>query len=149
MTNEDRIKACIGRHPDWDDYRVSHSLSIPLGDVANARAGLPIAPMLEPSGSGIAGPGFISLDSVIRRYDIRAAILREVAALPEGKLIAEAELCTRAAGTDKNRFRRTVENNPDTFNPLRIKLKLDTGNEGKWYWGKAQDISAALQIRDL
>jgi hypothetical protein len=103
----------------------------------------------QPSGDNGRGAGTVDLSSVLKRYDIKAAILTELAALPEGKLISEAELCNRTAGTDKNRFRRTVENNPDIFNSLRIKLKLDVANDGKWFWGKADDIATALKIRDL
>jgi hypothetical protein len=93
--------------------------------------------------------GTVDLSSVLKRYDIKAAILNELSALPKGKLISEDELCKRTAGTDRNRFRRTIENNPDAFNPLRIKLKLETATDGKFFWGKASDIASALKIRDL
>uniref|UniRef100_A0A6H1ZDZ2 Uncharacterized protein n=1 Tax=viral metagenome TaxID=1070528 RepID=A0A6H1ZDZ2_9ZZZZ len=53
----------------------------------------------------------MSLSAIREKLDTRVAILREVAALPADQLIDERELRTCAAGTDANRFRRTVENN--------------------------------------
>ena len=91
--------------------------------------------------------GLINLSQVIERYDIASAIRREIAALPKGRLILETELCQKTAGTDRNRFRRTLDNNADGFKAFRILLKLDEG-EKKWYWGSVLDISEALKIRD-
>ena len=91
--------------------------------------------------------GLINLSQVIERYDIASAIRREIAALPKGRLILETELCQKTAGTDRNRFRRTLDNNADGFKAFRILLKLDEG-EKKWYWGSISDISEALKIRD-
>jgi hypothetical protein len=149
MTNEVRIKACMLRHPDWDAARVADSMSVRQSEV---RAILGSTPQVEPpalSGGNGKGAGMVDLSSVLKRYDIKAAILNELSTLPEGKLMSEAELCNRTAGNDKNRFRRTVENNPDVFNPLRIKLKLDAASDGKYFWGKSSDVEAALKIRDL
>jgi len=36
--NEDRIKACLGRHPDWADGRISNSLAVPINEVKAIRA---------------------------------------------------------------------------------------------------------------
>src|SRR4030042_132879 len=80
--------------------------------------------------------GIVTLEKVINRFDIKAAILRELGKIEKGTLILEQELCQRAAGQDKNRFRRTVENNADLFRLNRVKLKLDEG-EPKYYWGSA------------
>ena len=91
--------------------------------------------------------GLINLSQVIEKYDIASAIRRELATLPKGRLILETELCQKTAGTDRNRFRRTVENNADGFRAFRILLKLDEG-EKKWYWGSISDVEQALKIRD-
>jgi hypothetical protein len=95
------------------------------------------------------GPsGVVTLEKIIARFDIKAAILKELEKVEKGSLIAEAELCQRACGYDKSRFRRTVENNEDEFRPRRVLLKLDEGDK-KWYWGGVADIAEALRIRDL
>ena len=91
--------------------------------------------------------GLISLSQVIEKYDIASAIRRELASLPKGRLILETELCQKTAGTDRNRFRRTLDNNADGFRAFRILLKLDEG-EKKWYWGSISDVEQALKIRD-
>jgi hypothetical protein len=91
--------------------------------------------------------GFINLSQVIEKYDVASAIRRELAALPKGRLILEAELCQKTSGTDRNRFRRTLDNNADGFRAFRILLKLDEG-EKKWYWGSISDVEQALKIRD-
>ena len=150
MFTQERIRFCLAKHPEWTDKRVAKSMATTMAMVAEVRAGGALPPQGEAivlSGSGYAG--MVDLSSVLKRYDVKAAILNELSSLPEGKLISEDELCKRTAGTDRNRFRRTCENNPDVFNPLRIKLKLDTATEGKWFWGKASDVAAALSIRDL
>jgi hypothetical protein len=149
MTNEVRIKACFLRHPEWSVARVADSMSVRQEEVRALVGSAPQVAPSAPSGGNGKDTGTVDLSSVLKRYDVKAAILNELSTLPEGKLISEDELCKRTAGTDRNRFRRTCENNPDTFNPLRIKLKLDTATDGKWFWGKASDVAAALNIRDL
>src|SRR3972149_5976106 len=52
--------------------------------------------------------GFINLSQVIEKYDVASAIRRALSALPKGRLILEAELCQKTAGTDRNRLRRTL-----------------------------------------
>lgn len=149
---EEKIRRCIERHPDWTDLRISNSVGTSVPNVKAFRTGQPIdcSPPVSPSASPprVETPGIVSLEKVIQKYDIAAAILRELAQLPQGKLLSEQELCQRVAGTDRSRFRRTVENNPDRFRPLRIQLKLDEG-EKKWWWGNDSDISEAQRIRDL
>jgi len=96
----------------------------------------------------IKNSGVISLKIIKDRFDIKAAILRELEKIERGTLISEPELALRAAGRDKYRFRRTVENNEEEFRSRRIKLRLDdTG--AKWYWGWPEDIIEAQKIRDL
>lgn len=94
------------------------------------------------------GPaGVVTLEKVKARYDIKSAILRELAKIEPGTLLSEAELCIRAAGTDKNRFRRAVENNTEAFEAHRVRLQVEQG-EPRWYWGNAKDVAMAAEIRD-
>ena len=150
---EERVKLCIGKHPDWTDRQVSKSLGLLLGAVEEIRNRGAVAPgetVYEGHPKADAPQvGLVSLDRIRERYDIKAAILREVGKLGKGKLISENELAERAAGKDRNRFRRAVENGADELGPMRIKLRLDDSSEGKWYWGRAADIAEATRIRDL
>ena len=93
--------------------------------------------------------GYVSIEKIISHYDIKSAIFRELQKIPKGKLISQNDFCLRAAGTDKYRFNRTLENNPDEFRAFRIKLKIDDSGEGKWYWGGESDILEALRMRDI
>lgn len=146
MTTEEKVKNCLNRHPDWDIKRVTNATRSTQADVKAVQLGQSI----QTSTGGEPTPaGYISLESVIQKYDIRAAILKEIAKLPPGRLLSEAELCSRTAGTDRNRFRRTIENNSGDFKTLRISLRIDESKDTKWYWGGAQDIAAALKIRDI
>lgn len=95
-----------------------------------------------------ASSGVVTLEKIKSRFDITATIMRELEKVEKGTLISEAELCQRAAGYDKNRFRRTVENNEELFHSHRVKLKLDEGDP-KWYWGAKSDIEEATRMRDL
>jgi hypothetical protein len=138
------------RHPDWTDPRISNSLSrwhISVKEIKLVREGQ-LVPNALPEKKPDAG-GIVKLSKVIERYDVRSAIIRELAKLPRGSLIAESEFCVRAAGTDRNRFRRTVENNADEFRPYRIKLRLEVSSEDKWYWGHPEDIAEAQRIKEL
>ena len=151
FTPEERVKRCVARHPDWPDWKVAKSSEVHVDTARSIRAGM--APTLQNGESkaleGNNSAAFVSLDKVIARYDIKAAILREIDGLPRGKLIVETELCQRTAGTDRNRFRRTCENNADELKPLRIKLRLDDSTEGKWFWGKREDIAEAQKMVNL
>ena len=142
MTTHERIVAALARHPDWPISRLAMSSNAKVEEVRAVKAGVPMTPKPENS-------SLVSLDKIIAHYDIKSAIIREVAALPKGQLIVEGELCLKAAGADRNRFRRCVENNAEEFKVLRVKLKLDDSSEGKFYWGHAADIAEAQRIRDL
>lgn len=152
MMLEDRVRACLARHPDWTAQRIANSTGARQAAVEAVRAGLPIVAQGDPPALTLApsaNASLVSLDKVIARYDVKASILHALLELPKGKLIVEAELCQRTAGADRNRFRRTVENHSDAFRPLRIKLRLDDAGEGKWYWGRAADIEQAQRIVNL
>ena len=102
--------------------------------------GEPVVPAPKPL-------GIITLAMVKDRYDVVSAIRREVSAITKGQLIPEAEVCQRAAGRDRYRFRRAIENRVDEFRAFRVKLRIDEG-EPKWYWGSAEDVAKAIEIRD-
>jgi hypothetical protein len=149
---EARIQAALLRNPARDDKHVAKAINVPVAAVRVIRAGGHLEEeRMTPAevDPGIPIGGFVSLDKVRARYDISAAIERELAALPRGRLVLEADLCQRAAGTDRNRFRRTVENNEARFGANRIKLRLDDSSDGRWYWGHADDVAEAARIRDL
>jgi hypothetical protein len=93
-------------------------------------------------------PTIISLDKVKTRYDVKAAIERELSKLFRGKLISEDELRQRTAGKDRNRFRKVVDNNPELVRPLRIKISLGEDEEPRWYWGHKDDVAEAKAYRD-
>lgn len=148
-TNAERVLSCIARHPDWNDIRVAKSLALPIGFTRSAMRGDPISEAFAFSVSpGRASGGIISLGAVREKLDTRAAILREISALPADQLIEDREMRQRACGHDANRFRRTVENNADFFRQYRIRLRLDEG-EARWYWGRAETISEATRLRDM
>lgn len=140
---EERIDSCFKRHPDWVDKRVANSISCAIHLVRARRLGSAL-----PEGTEKRA-GFISLEKIVERYDIKAALLKALTTVPRGQLIIEDDLRQKAAGTDRNRFRRTVENNNEMFRVLRIKLKLEDGGDGKWYWGHPDDIAEAQRIREL
>lgn len=145
---EDRIKACIARHPDWDADRVNNSIAgsnMAMIRAIMAGGAVPVesTTVLKPESSA-----YVSLDKIRARYDIAAAIEKELLKLPGGKLILESEFCQRVAGYDKNRFRRCVENNEERYAHRRVKLRLDDGDP-KWFWGNREDVEAAQRMRDL
>jgi len=145
MNDVERVVRCLSRHPDWADKRIRNSIGVPIETVRAVRNGLPIpAPgeQVDPKPTGT-----VSLSVVREKLDTRAAILREITALPADQLIDERELRQRAAGRDANRFRRAVENNGDLLRAYRIKLRLDEGDP-RWYWGQAETIAEAQRLRD-
>jgi hypothetical protein len=146
MTIEERIKACLSRHPEWEDKRVA--AAIVGSGIAAVRAVREGRPVEAPPADDKPAPGVITLDAVRARYDVAAAIRRELDRLKPGALVIEAEMRQRAAGKDANRFRRAVENAPE-FKANRIKLQLDPDvKEGAWYWGTTSTIAAAVKVRD-
>jgi len=154
-TLTERIRACMEKHPEWTDRRVSGSIrGATLTSVHNVRAGVPIQEQEEKEGDVTkeekqSVSGIISLDVVRLRYDTLASIRRELKKIPFGKIIPERELCFRSAGKDNARFRRTVENNIEEFKNNRVKLKLDQeASDGQWWWGSAGDVKEAIRLRD-
>lgn len=153
MTIEERIQAALTRRPDRDDQGVAKSLrGVTVAMVRAVRAGQPMpeaaVPTSDPRPGAAPCAGTITLDAVAARYDIAAAIRREIGKLKPGVLILETELRVRAAGRDATRFRRAIENT-DEFKAHRIKLQLDPeAKEGAWYWGDKSTIAAAVKTRD-
>jgi hypothetical protein len=146
MTIEEKIKGCLSRHTDWTSKRIAKSMrpSPSVAFVNEMRGG---------SSSGKPGREFISkvptvitLADVRQRFDIPAAIKRELSRLDRGALLPEDELCRLTAGKDRNRFRRALDNNPQLPQQHRIKLRLDDSGDGKFFWGSATDIAEAKRI---
>jgi hypothetical protein len=84
--------------------------------------------------------------AVRERFDIAAAIKRELARLGRGKILPEEDLCRLTAGKDRNRFRRALDNNPELAKAHRIKMRLDDGGEGKFFWGGVSEIAEARRL---
>lgn len=147
----EKIRSALVRHPDWSDRRIASSArGATMAKVAVVRAGGQVCNGgpgdIDPQAP--AGPGIISIGQVRKRYDISQAIREALAAIEPGALILERELCQRTAGKDAARFRRAVENS-DEFRACRVKLKLDRDqSEGAWYWGRKEDVSEAVRLRD-
>jgi len=140
LTPEQKVRRCIERHPDWTTARIAKSTGIRIAEVEALRGGQ-ATPQGEPQ-PGTGGNGLIALSSIVARYDVRSAILREIGELPSDKVISEADLCQRTSGSDRNRFRRTVENCAAEFEPYRIRIKLDKDRDPVYVWGCASAIEA-------
>lgn len=137
-----RLKACIAKHPDWDDTQVLRSIRGSRKPMISAlRAGQ--APILsEPTPKMV----LLSLAKVKFRYDVLAAIQREMLNIPRGKFILEDDLRQLAAGKDRNKFRKVVENNIDLFRPLRVKITMD--DVERWYWGHRDDVAEVVSLKE-
>ena len=104
-------------------------------------------PKAEPELSGNAG--YVSLDSICKKFDVKSAILREIKKIPKGQFVPEYEFRQRTAGKDGARFRRCLDQNPKELSSYRIKVKLDDdASDGTWLWGRAEDVSEAVSMRD-
>jgi hypothetical protein len=152
-SNEERIKLCIVRHPEWNDKRIRNSINVPMAEIKAIRAGLPL-PLAGPTSAEAAasprpGPASVSIGEIRYRLDTPAAIRREISRIGKGQLLQEDELCRVVCGRDRNRFRRAIDNNPDLARAHRIKLRLDESGDGKYFWGSAEDIAEATRLRDL
>jgi hypothetical protein len=146
-TDSDRILACLIRHPGWSSCRVAKSLGVLTGTVDVVKASSPQPPTeAPPEQNNFAS--MVSIDKIVTRYDIKSAILRELSKIPMGTLVEESEFCKRTAGSDRNRFRRTVENNPELFKRNRVKVRLKDGEEGRWWWGRDTDIDKVIAIME-
>ena len=149
---EERLKACITLHPDWDDHRVARAIrGATLASAGIVRSGkslrMPqeiIVPEVKRSDAAS-----ISIDQIRKRFDVVTSIRKEIERIKPGIVIPEREMSIRTAGKDYARFRRAVENNAEEFKKNRIKLKLDPdAGEGTWFWGSAYDVAEAIRLRD-
>lgn len=152
----EKIRRCIAKHPDWTWKRIACATGGRKASVEAILRGEPVpcvtpAPVISKDAAPATPPGMacISLAAVREKLDVAAMIRREVSKIPGGQLIPEDEMCRLTAGRDRNRFRRAVENNADVFRPHRVRLRLDESTDGKWYWGRRDDIAEAMRIRDL
>lgn len=154
MDIPERIKRCIDRHPDWDDKRIAKTSGARYADVEAVRRGEPVPNKGTPEAVSFVEltpppPSVVTLAAIREKLDVAAMIRRELGKVGRGQLLPEDELCRLTAGRDRNRFRRAVENNPEEFRAHRIRLRLDESTDGKWYWGRKDDVAEALRIRDL
>lgn len=149
MTLEQKIKASIDKHPDWSDARVASAIrGATRVHVRLVREGKPILEGIRVLVPGVTEPGTVSIQQIRKRYDIAQAIREHIAGLAPGQLVLERELCSKTAGKDAARFRRSVENTED-LRALRVKLKLDPeSSEGAYYWGRREDVAEAIRLRD-
>ena len=88
-------------------------------------------------------PRTVTFSVIAEKYDTRQAILREIAKIPKGEFMEQAELCRLASGPDRSRFVRCVEAHAGEFMLYRIKIKLGEAAEGRWYWAAREDIAKA------
>lgn len=152
MELSEKIKACLQRHPDWETRRIAKAIGARLGEVEAARCGAGAVPKTgtpEVFPEHTPAPASVSLASIRERLDIAAAITRALSSVKRGTLLPEDELCRMTAGRDRNRFRRAVDNHPDLARAHRVKLRLDDATDGKYYWGRADDVQEAIRLRDM
>jgi len=162
MTAAEKARRALDKHPDWDNKRIAKSATGATHAIINAlRAGADWRTILDPGPTSdvyavtaqAPGPPIahktVALSRFIERYDVRAAILREIGALLPHEFISEADLCDTTSGKDRARFRRCVDDNAAEFKPLRIRAKLDeSDSEERWWWAKADDIAKAREVKD-
>lgn len=147
----ERLKACLEKHPEWDDARIAAAIvGSGIENVRSVRAGGPLVTPVEEEKPEPPRPSIrtVTLEQVCERYDIAAAIRRELGKFV-GELVLERDLAILAAGKDSNRFRRAVENNIEEFSKNRLKMALPNDPpEGRWYWSDAKTIAEAVRKRD-
>jgi hypothetical protein len=151
MELSDKIKRCLDKHPEWTNKQVAKSTGARYGEIEAVRRGEPVPKTGTPEAFPEPAPAAagVSLSSIRERLDIAAAITRALSNVKRGTLLPEEELCRMTAGRDRNRFRRAVDNHPDLARTHRVKLRLDDSSEGKYYWGRADDVAEALRLRDM
>lgn len=149
---EDRIKCCIARHPEWPAERINNSIAgsnIAMVRAIMAGTAVPIEGTTVPKPESAPEiSGYVSLDLICEKLDVKSAILREIGKIPKHKVIPEAEMVSRTAGTDRNRFRRIIENNAEEFRPYRTMVKTRESPNGIWFWASAEAITRINKLRD-
>lgn len=152
MTLEEKIRAAIARHPDWDDRHISRTArGATLAAVAAIRSGRPLP---EPEPDPPAAPvtlhpnvTLVTVEDIKRRYDMFGAIMEIIRGLPPGSVIAEPDLKQSVDHPDPFRFKRTLEAREKDLEPYRIMLKY-RGSEAKYHYGKPEvvaDLKATLE----
>jgi len=148
----ERIKACLEKHPDWDDVRVAAAIvGSGITNVRAVRAGEPLPKVVTaivevtPKGQLTSGVTLISLDDIKRKYDLYAQILEVICDLPSGQVISETDLRTCVQSPDPLRFRRTIEAHEKELEPYRIMLKYKS-SEARYHYAKPEVISDLRNI---
>jgi hypothetical protein len=90
--------------------------------------------------------GVIGIGQIMKQYDTREAVAREVALITPETVIEQAELARRACGNDRTRFNRCIELHAEEFKPNRVQMRLGDSRENRWYWGHPEFIA---KIRSL
>jgi hypothetical protein len=139
---EERVKASVLKHPDWDSRRIAKSLAVRKAVVETILSG--------GQATQTQDSFLVSMEKIREKYDLYEAIVKGIADIPKGRLIPEMEFARRIAGSDKARFNRAVGMNKDKFFAFRIKLQIEKGSsEGQWYWGSMEDIAEANRLKEL
>lgn len=151
---EDRVKACMEKHPDWPAERVNNSIAgskIIMIRTIMAGGAVPVESTTVLKPESLVKPelsAYVSLDLICEKLDVKSAIFREIGKIPKNKVIPEAEMISRTAGTDRNRFRRIIENNAEEFRPYRTMVKTKEFPNGSWFWASAEAIARINKLRD-
>jgi hypothetical protein len=148
----ERIKACLEKHPDWDDVRVAAAIVGSRRELVRAvRAGEPLPETVTaivevtPKGQLTSGVTLISLDDIKRKYDLYAQILEVICDLPSGQVISETDLRACIQTPDPLRFKRTIEAHEKELEPYRIMLKYKS-SEARYHYAKPEVISDLRNI---
>lgn len=105
-----------------------------------------IVPPSLPAVAADQQAGVIGLGQIIRQYDTREAIAREVALIAPETVIEQAELSRRVCGSDRTRFNRCVELHADEFKANRVQMRLGDSRETRWYWGHQEFIAKVKSL---
>ncbi len=103
----DRVLACLRKHPEWDDRRISKAVGAPLADVAAARKP---AAKAAPKAAGISRTEFMALydPTTKARNTLKAA----VKLIERGQFYKDHEL-RKLAGCGDPALWRALANDPD------------------------------------
>ena len=146
MPMEEKIKACLERHPDWPDQRIQNAIrGSTMTAVRAIRAGQPLPESGPPPRAAALRPlmSLIAVDDIKRKYDMFGAIMDIIRSLPAGHVISEQDLKQSIEHPDPFRFKRTIEAREKELEPYRIMLKYK-GSEAKYHYARP-DVIADLR----
>lgn len=139
MTDEERIRRSLQKHPDWEDSRRAEALILPVKMIRKVRA---------TGATGKSAPGRKlgrTLETFRQQYDIRERIRRGVREIlgftgsveRNGVLMTDQEF-REACGVPPQDWRRFAD--LDEFEIYRWRFK------GVLHWGQERAIEAAKEI---